>query len=116
MQAAGPEHFADARGTIRIRAGIMQRLFVGVIPREQVIVRRLKVALLRMSDVRQRVDRQVTVPLIPAVAGHRNQPRPVRPQRRDRHRLIADVPRAVRPHHVLRWNPAVGTGFGKFLP
>ena len=50
---------------------------------------------------RQRRDRQVTVPFVAAVAGHRQHAAPVAADRLDAGGLPADVALAIDPHHVL---------------
>ena len=94
----------------------MQRFLVGKVGRKEIVVRGGDVALLRIQRVRQRVDRQEAVPLVAPVAGHRHEPRPVGPQRRDGHRLVADVSLAIRPHHVFRRDAAERARLDELFP
>ena len=113
------QHLLDARRAHLVAPGIVQRLPVRIAVghvEQRVVVRRGEVALGRVDDARQRPDRQQPVPFVAPVARHRHQAAVVRPDRRDAHRLVADVAGAVGPDHVLRRDPAVAARLDELLP
>ena len=101
MRRARSEKLGDPRRAVRIGACVMPRFRVRVIRREQVLIGRDEESVLGIDHVRQRVDRKEAAPLVASVARHRNEARPVRPERRDAHGLIPDVSLAIGPLHVL---------------
>ncbi len=116
MQPAGREDLADPRRPERIRPGMVLRLGVGIIRREEVIVRSCEVPLFRIDNVWKRLDREIAVPLVAAVTGNGDEAAEVASNRRDRDRLIADRPRDICPHHVLRRDAAVAASFPELIP
>ncbi len=110
------QHLRHAAGAEGIGPDIMQRLLVRPAARDLVFVGGIVESLFRILHMRQFLDRQEAVPFITPIARHRHQPAPVRAIGRDAHRLIADIPAAVGPDHILCRAAAIAAGFDELFP
>ena len=110
------QHLLHPRRPHLVAPGVVQRLPPGIAVGHRVVVRGPVEPLLGIHHAGQGGDRQIAVPLVAAVPRHRHEPAVVGPNRRDAHRLVADVPVAVGPDHVLGRDAAVAARLDELLP
>ena len=110
------QHLLHPRRPHLVAPGVVQRLPVGIAVGHRVVVRGPVEPLLGVDDAGQGGDRQKAVPLVAAVPRYRHETAVVRPDRGHAHRLVADVPVAVGPDHVLGRDPAVAARLDELFP
>ena len=114
--AAHVEHLLDPRRPHLVAPGVVQRLPVRIAVGHGVVVRGAVEPLVGVEHAGQGGDRQVAVPLVAAVPGHRHEPAVVGPDGGHAHRLVADVAVPVGPDHVLGRDAAVAARLDELLP